>query len=341
MRLSVLDLVPVRAGQSSADALAATIRLARLADRLGYERYWLAEHHNMEAVAATNPPVLAALVAASTERIRVGSGGVMLPNHAPLVVAEQFALLEAYAPGRIDLGLGRAPGSDPVTSVLLRGGGAGSDAERFPEHVADILALLDPRGTAFRLPNGEAYVVHATPVARSMPTVWLLGSSDFSAQLAARMGLPYVFANHFGGEGLDRALELYRSGFQPSEYADAPVTILTANVVVADTADEAAAIARPALLSQAKLFTAGRPQPLATIEQAAAMTPTETEAPVVQRLATRWIIDDGPGARARLAALAAQHGIDEVMVSPTGGAHDGDPMDASPARERAIELLAA
>ena len=174
-----------------------------------------------------------------------------------------------------------------------------------------------------------------------MPTVWLLGSSDFSAQLAARMGLPYVFANHFGGEGLDRALELYRSGFQPSEYADAPVTILTANVVVADTADEAAAIARPALLSQAKLFTAGRPQPLATIEQAAAMTPTETEAPVVQRLATRWIIDDGPGARARLAALAAQHGIDEVMVSPTGGAHDGDPMDASPARERAIELLAA
>ena len=190
--LSVLDLVPVRHGQSTGQALTATRSLAQVADDLGYRRYWLAEHHNMPAVAATNPPVLIGLVAAATERIRVGSGGVMLPNHAPLVVAEQFALLEAAYPGRIDLGIGRAPGSDPLTSYALRHGAGGvtDDAvNHFPEYVDNVLAMMGTEGVAIGI-QGRSYPLRATPVATSVPEIWLLGSSDYSAQLAAARGLP-------------------------------------------------------------------------------------------------------------------------------------------------------
>src|SRR5829696_2979362 len=239
LRLSVLDLVPVRSGQTSAEALAASVRLAQRADALGFTRYWFAEHHNMPAVASTTPPVLIASIAARTERIRVGSGGVMLPNHAPLVVAEQFAALEALAPGRIDLGIGRAPGSDPVISQLLRLAGTTSDVERFPEHVRDIISLVSPDGATVRFASGGTYDVHATPAATTVPEVWLLGSSDYSAQLAAALGLPYVFANHFSGEGLERALEVYRTQFQPTDAHPAPQTFLTVNAIAAETADEA------------------------------------------------------------------------------------------------------
>ena len=188
LRLSVLDLVPVRSGQTSAGAVAASVRLAQLADRLGFTRYWFAEHHNMPAVASTTPPVLIAATAARTERIRVGSGGVMLPNHAPLVVAEQFAALEALAPGRIDLGIGRAPGSDPVITQLLRISGPTADVDRFPDHIADILSLLSPDGASLRLTSGREYAITATPAAADVPTLWLLGSSDYSAKLAASLG---------------------------------------------------------------------------------------------------------------------------------------------------------
>src|SRR5213079_254169 len=169
LQLSVLDLVPVRSDQATADSVAATLALARTADELGYRRYWLAEHHNMPAVAATNPPVLVGLVASATSRIRVGSGGVMLPNHAPLVVAEQFALLEAAHPGRIDLGLGRAPGADPVTSYALRHGGGGvtDDAvEPFPSYVDSIVTMMSPGGAGLAV-NGRMHPLNATPHATS------------------------------------------------------------------------------------------------------------------------------------------------------------------------------
>src|SRR5262245_63992762 len=165
MRLSVLDLVPVRTDQSTSDALAATTRLAQTADRLGYTRYWVAEHHNMPAVAATSPPVVIAHLAAHTEQLRLGSGGVMLPNHAPLVVAEQFALLEAAHPGRIDLGIGRAPGTDPVTAWALRHGAGGvtdEAVERFPEYVDNVLAMMDAAGVGLQL-NGRVHELRATP----------------------------------------------------------------------------------------------------------------------------------------------------------------------------------
>jgi len=339
--LSVLDLVPVRAGQTSGQAVTASLALAQRADALGYRRYWFAEHHNMPAVASTSPPVLVAAAAGRTARIRLGSGGVMLPNHAPLIVAEQFAALEAIAPGRIDLGLGRAPGSDPVITQLLRMSGTTSDVERFPEHVRDIAALVSGDGATLRFASGGTYDVHATPAATTTPEVWLLGSSDYSAQLAASMGLPYVFANHFSGEGLERALDLYRSQFQASATLDRPRTFLTANAIAAATADEA----EERMLPQARMMArlrGNRPLvALETVEQARAAEPVDQlAAPLRDALLRRWFVGTGTEVRERLAAFADRHGVDEVMVSPVAGAYDDEPLDAAAGRVATLELLA-
>jgi luciferase family oxidoreductase group 1 len=340
LRLSVLDLVPVRSGQTSAGAVAASVRLAQLADRLGYTRYWFAEHHNMPAVASTTPPVLIASIAAQTSRIRVGSGGVMLPNHAPLVVAEQFAALEALAPGRIDLGIGRAPGSDPVITQLLRVSGPTADVDRFPDHIADILSLLSPDGASLRLTSGREYAITATPAATDVPTLWLLGSSDYSAKLAASLGLPYVFANHFSGEGLERALELYRTEYQPSESHPVPETFLTVNASVAPTIEEARARALPQLRSMARLRSNRPMRPLETIEEAQAAPADSIADELIAGMEKRWIIADAAGAASALRTLATRHGIDEVMIAPIGGSHASEATDASPGREQTLELLA-
>ncbi len=282
LRLSVLDLVPVRGDQATGDAVQASLSLARLADRLGFHRFWVAEHHNMPGVAATNPPVLIAMVAGATERIRVGSGGVMLPNHAPLVVAEQFALLEAAHPGRIDLGIGRAPGSDPVTSWALRhgAGGVGDDAvARFAEHVQDVLTMMDPGGAAHAV-GGRQYELRATPAATSRADVWLLGSSGYSARLAAELGLPYVFAHHFSGSGTHEALATYRGEFHPG-VVDQPRTFLTVNVCVAETAQEAERLVRPHVLAMVALRTGGELRPQLRVEEA--------EAVVLPRSTRGWV----------------------------------------------------
>lgn len=345
LALSVLDLVPVRSDQTTGDAIAASVALARTADRLGYRRYWVAEHHNMPAVAATNPPILIGMLAGATERIRVGSGGVMLPNHAPLVVAEQFALLEAAYPGRIDLGIGRAPGSDPVTSWALRHGGGGVEEDavaRFPEYVDNVLAMMEPAGVGLALRGGQ-HVLKATPVARSVPGVWLLGSSDYSARLAAAKGLPYVFAHHFSGAGTAEALELYRSTFQPSPEAAAPRTFLTVNASVADTAEEAHRQALPQLLQMLALRTG---QPLVaqrTIEDAETIVAaglTEAQEGLIEAMRAKWVIGDAATAGEQLASLASSYGVDEVMVNPVGGAVGGTDPRTAPARVRTLELLA-
>ena len=343
MRLSVLDLVPVRSDQTTADALRATRRLARMADEQGYHRYWLAEHHNMPAVAATNPPLLIAMVAAATDRIRVGSGGVMLPNHAPLVVAEQFALLEAAYPGRVDLGIGRAPGSDPVTSWALRhgGGGVGDDAvSHFPEYVDDVVAMMSPDGVALQL-QGRQYPLRATPLAASVPTVWLLGSSDYSAQLAAGRGLPYVFAHHFSGQGTAEALALYRQGYRPSEQHPAPQTFLTVNVCVADTAAEAHRLALPQLQAMVALRTGGALRPQLLVEDAEGEPVPAAHQSLLEAMADRWVIGTPEDAAKALHDLARRFDVDEVMVHPVAGAHTGTPADAAPAREDTLRLLAA
>jgi luciferase family oxidoreductase group 1 len=342
-QLSVLDLVPVRSDQTSADAVAASLSLARAADDAGYHRYWVAEHHNMPAVAATNPPVLIGLVAGATNRIRVGSGGVMLPNHAPLVVAEQFALLEAAYPGRIDLGIGRAPGTDPVTSYALRHGAGGVSDEavsRFPEYVDNILAMMEPAGVGLSV-AGRTHALRATPVARSVPDIWLLGSSDYSARLAAQKGLPYVFAHHFSGTGTAEALELYRSTFRPSPNLAEPRTFLTVNAVVAPTTEEAQRRALPNLLMMVALRTG---QPLGhqlLVEEAEKVELPEAHQRLVDAMRPRWVIGDPAGARAQLRDLAASYGVDEVMVHPVAGAHVGTEPDRGPAREETLRLLAA
>jgi luciferase family oxidoreductase group 1 len=342
MRLSVLDLVPVRSDQTTGDALVATRRLAQVADATGFHRYWLAEHHNMPAVAATNPPVTIALVAAATSRIRVGSGGVMLPNHAPLVVAEQFALLEAAFPGRIDLGIGRAPGTDPVTSYALRHGAGGVDDEavaRFPEYVDNVVAMMSPDGVGLQI-GGRSHPLRATPHAVGRPPVWLLGSSDYSARLAAARGLPYVFAHHFSGNGTAEALALYRSGFQPSPELDSPRTFLTVNVAVAETHEEAERLALPQLQAMVALRTGGPLRPQRLVEEAEADPVPDAHLPLVHAMRERWVIGDPTAAAARIRALAEEFDVEEVMVHPVAGALTGTPADTSPAREATLQLLA-
>ena len=341
-RLSVLDLVPVRADQTSSDALRAALSLARVADDLGFHRYWVAEHHNMPAVAATNPPVLIAMLAGATRQIRVGSGGVMLPNHAPLVVAEQFGLLEAAYPGRIDLGIGRAPGSDPVTGWALRHGAGGVDDQavnRFPEYVDNVIAMLEPEGVGLQLRDGM-HSLRATPVATSVPPVWLLGSSDYSARLAGEKGLPYVFAHHFSGNGTAEALALYRDGFHASDRATEPTTFLTVNVVVAETDQEAERLALPQLQAMVALRTGGPlvPQPL--VEDAEAAGVPEAHADLVAAMRRRWLVGSAATVAEQVRDLAATYAVDEVMLNPVAGAWVGTAADAAPAREESLRLLA-
>ena len=343
LTLSVLDLVPVRADQTTSAALQASLALARVADESGYHRYWVAEHHNMPAVAATNPAVLIPLIASATTRIRVGSGGVMLPNHAPLVVAEQFALLEAAFPGRIDLGIGRAPGSDPVTNWALRLGAGGVEedaAARFPEYVENVLAMMDPAGVGIPL-RGKNYRLRATPAAVAVPPVWLLGSSDYSAQLAAKLGLPYVFAHHFSGSGTEAALASYRGNFQPSEFVDSPTTFLTVNACVAPTLEDAEDLARPQLLAMVALRTGQELRPQVSVEDAAATEVPAEHRGLYEAMKARWVIGTPDSARAEIESLAQQFGVDEVMVNPVAGAPSSSPVDRNLAREQTLKSLAA
>jgi len=339
VRLSVLDLVPVRTDQATRDALAATVELAQTADRLGFTRYWVAEHHNMPSVGATSPPVLIAYLAAQTSQLRLGSGGVMLPNHAPLAVAEQFALLEAAAPGRIDLGIGRAPGSDPVTSYALRGERDDRDIENFPEYLDDVAALMSARGVRVPLRSGD-YILKATPAAVSEPRLWLLGSSMYSARLAAAKGLPYVFAHHFSGRGTEEALEVYRSRFRPSDLAPEPLTFLTVNAAVAETRDEATALMLPNLQALARLRTGQPLGPVPLVEEAEAALVSPEQQRIIDSGFKRAVLGTPAEAADQLRALAERFGVDEVMVNPVASARRGTDPATAPARVATLELLA-
>ena len=227
---SILDLSPIAAGKTAGDALRNSLDLARHAERWGYHRYWLAEHHNMAGIASAATAVVIGHVAGGTKTIRVGSGGVMLPNHSPLVIAEQFGTLASLYPGRIDLGLGRAPGTDQATArALRRDPMAGADS--FPLDVQELQAYLDP--------STPGQKIRAVPGAGTQVPIWLLGSSLFSAQLAAHLGLPFAFASHFAPDDLEPALATYREGFQPSRQLDRPYAMVLVNVFAADTEREA------------------------------------------------------------------------------------------------------
>jgi luciferase family oxidoreductase group 1 len=321
--LSVLDLAIVNAGGSTSDALAATTALAQRAESLGYHRFWVAEHHNMPSVASTTPPVLMAHLAARTERIRIGSGGIMLPNHAPLVVAEHIAALEALHPGRIDLGLGRAPGTDPATTMAIRRSPNPFGAEDYPRDVLDLMGLLgDPRG---RGGLWERFL--ATPAATSWPQIILLGSSDYSAQLAGLLGLPYAFAHHFDTGGTLEAVTHYRQAFRRSPVLEEPYLIVTANVMVAPTDEEAEWEAGPGRVMFYELRS-GRISPLLPPDAAAA----HPNADAARAKPTRRIIGSPDAAVSQLDALTTATGADEIMVSTVAYGLE--------ARARSLELLA-
>ncbi len=303
--LSVLDLSPVAAGTTSGQALRQTTELAQRTEELGYRRFWVAEHHNMPAIASSAPAVLIAHLAAATSTIRVGSGGVMLPNHAPLVVAEQFGTLEALHPGRIDLGIGRAPGTDQFTALALRRTMEGLSAEGFPQELADLIGLF----------HGNPQMrITATPGKGDMPELWLLGSSGFSAQLAGLLGLPFSFAHHFSAANTVPALELYRQNFQPSRWLERPYAMVAVSAICADTDERAAWLSGPAALSFLRMRT-GRPQPLATPEEAAAYPygPGEREF-ATERFASQ-AVGSPETVRAKLTELLERTSADELMLT--------------------------
>ena len=300
----MLDLAPIVEGATAADALGNSLDLARHVERLGYRRFWLAEHHNAVGIASAATAVVIAHVAAGTSTIRVGAGGIMLPNHAPILIAEQFGTLESLHPGRIDLGLGRAPGTDQLTILALRRDPASADT--FPQEVVELQRYLaDP------VP-GQA--VRATPGAGTKVPLWILGSSLYGAQLAAMLGLPYAFASHFAPDALLPALAVYRERFTPSEQLREPYVMVGANAVVADTDEEARHLFTSAQQSFTNIFRGRRgqlPPPIDDIEDY--WTPPEKER--ASAMLARSFVGSPATVHDGLESFAAETGADEIIVA--------------------------
>ena len=319
--LSVLDLAPITEGSTAADALRNSLDLARHAERLGYRRHWVAEHHNMPGIASAATAVVIGHIAAGTSTIRVGAGGIMLPNHSPLVIAEQFGTLESLHPGRIDLGLGRAPGTDPATARALQRDPLGG--RDFPREVIELQRLFGP------VQPGQA--IQAVPGAGLEVPLWILGSSTYGAQLAAALGLPYAFASHFAPADLFPALELYRSGFRPSAQLAAPYAMAGLNVYAAETDEEARRLFTTPQQAWANRFR-GRggayPAPIDDIEAYW----TEAEKAQASSMLAYSVVGSAATVRAGLDRFVELTGVDEVMV--VTATHD------HAARVRSYEILA-
>lgn len=326
--LSVLDQSTIVTGRAPAQAIRESLALARMADDLGFHRYWVAEHHNSDSIAGTAPEVLMAAIAAQTSRIRIGSAGVMLPHYSALKVAEQFRVLEAIAPGRIDLGVGRAPGSDGRTAYALNPNAA-SAADHFPAQLRDLLHWLSGETLVEGHPFRD---IKAQPQGQGMPEVWVLGSSDFGAQVAAYFGLPYCFA-HFitDGVGAEQAFSVYRETFRPSARFPEPHAALCVWALAADTTEEA-----DWHFSARALWRLGRDRgvykPLPSPEEAAAHAYSEDEKARIARLRRVSLFGEAAEVAARLRDMAASLGADELAVLTT--VHD--PV----ARQRSYQLLA-
>ncbi|MEU9705366.1 LLM class flavin-dependent oxidoreductase [Streptomyces sp. NPDC047981] len=330
--LSVLDLVTVGSGRTASQALATSVEISKLAERRGYHRHWVAEHHSMPGVASSSPAVILAHLAAHTRRIRLGSGGVMLPNHAPLVIAEQFGTLEAFAPGRVDLGLGRAPGTDGATAAALRRTRTLNEgADDFPQQLAELTRFLDDD-----FPDGHPYGrIHAVPGPvqgpAGRPPIWLLGSSGFSARLAGTLGLPFAFAHHFSAQNTIPALDLYRDSFRPSEVLDAPYALIGVAALAHEDAQEARRQVLTGALSMLRLRT-GRPGLIPTPEEAEAYPFSPSEREFVESWLANIVFGTPDEVRTGLDDLRKRTGADELML--TANAHGGE------ARLRSYELIA-
>jgi luciferase family oxidoreductase group 1 len=321
--LSVLDLVPVGSGTTPAAALRRATDLAQLAERLGYVRYWFAEHHGMPGIASSSPEILIEHIATATNTIRVGSGGIMLPNHAPLRIADAFHTLEALHPGRIDLGIGRAPGTDPITSSALRP----FDAEQFASQLTELIALS--RGTL--PPDHHFHKVRVVPAGVTLPPIWLLGSSGASARFAGSLGLGYAFARHFSPAPPEPAIRAYRDAFRPSEQFPRSHVVLGVSVICAETDEEADYLARTVDLVWVR-YQRGEFAALPTPEDATAYPYTAQDLATVQSNRAKHFIGSPARVAAQIRDLIASTGADEIMV--TTMVHD------HAARLRSYELLA-
>ncbi len=319
--LSILDLAPVPEGSDVSQALANTIDLARHAERLGYNRYWLAEHHNMAGIASAATSVVIGAVAAATKMIRVGAGGVMLPNHAPLVIAEQFGTLAALHPGRIDLGLGRAPGSDMATARALRRTLQG-DVDGFPQDVMELIHWFEPAEADQR--------IRANPGEGQDVPIWILGSSTFGAQLAAHLGLPYAFASHFAPAEMMAAVRVYRETFRPSTRLAKPHVMLGFNVFAAET-DEAARLLFTSVQQAFVNLRSGRPGKLPPPRAGYAETLSDGERAMIDQALSCSAVGSPATVRAAIDAFTSATGADELMITSQIWDHG--------ARVRSLELL--
>ena len=308
--LSFLDLTPIERGSSSAESLRGATALAQLADRLGYHRLWYAEHHNTTGLASSAPEILIAHMGAHTTHLRLGSGGVMLPNHAPLRIIEAFRLLEALHPGRIDLGLGRAPGTDTLTAFAMRRSREALTGDDYPEQLAELIAY-DEGGFPAEHPFSK---IKAVPTDVRMPPLWLLGSSDFSAQLAASEGLGFAFAAHINRAGAIPALRQYREQFVPSARNPAPRAILTVSVTVGETAEHARELSRINDLFLLRLRT-GQLGQYPTVEEARDYPWSPQERAFLASMPLNYIAGDAAEVRRQVAAFADEAGADEIMLT--------------------------
>jgi luciferase family oxidoreductase group 1 len=325
--LSVLDLAPVGEGSDPGHALRQSLILAAEAERWGYRRYWVAEHHNMPGIASSSPAVLLAHAAGVTSTIRLGSGGVMLPNHASLTVAEQFGMLEALHPGRIDLGIGRAPGTDPLTAAALRRSRRALTVDDFPDQLIELMGYFDGD-----LPEDHPFSrITAVPGLGHRPQLWLLGSSDYSARAAGLLGLPFSFAHHFAAGNTGPAIAAYRNAFRPSDGLAGPYLMLGVNVVCAETDERARWLAAPGVLAFLRLRS-GRPGRYPTPEEAADYRFTPAEKEMVRSWTSSHVVGSPETVRHGLADLVASTGADELIVTTL----THDPAD----RRRSYELVA-
>jgi luciferase family oxidoreductase group 1 len=320
--LSILDLAPVAEGSDPGRALRNALDLARLGERRGYKRFWMAEHHSMPGIASAATAVALAYVGAGTSTIRIGAGGIMLPNHAPLVVAEQFGTLESLFPGRIDLGLGRAPGTDRAAAYALRRNLA-SDENQFPRDVVELMAYFQP--------PDEAPRVRAIPGEGLAVPVWILGSSLFGAQLAAMLGLPYAFASHFAPAQMDEAVALYRQRFQPSAQLDRPYVMLGFNAFAAET-DEAAELLATSVQQAFVNLRTGRPAKLPPPVPGYADTLPPAHRAILDQVLTCSAIGSPETVRRAIAAFVERTGADELMITSQIWDHE--------ARMRSHEIVA-
>ena len=339
VNLSVLDVGLIRTNQTAANAFSSMISLAQHAEKLGYHRYWLGEHHNFAGVVANQTAVFAAAVGAHTKKIRIG-GCVLLSHYSPLLIAEQMSVLEACYPGRVDLGIGGSRGADEITSSLLRGDwNVDAAPQSYTEAVQHLLAMLRPGGIKVAVGSRD-YPLQAISNSTSVPDIWILSTSQRSASLAAQLGLPYAFGYHIQGEGMKEAIDLYRSAFRPSTQCHEPKVIVSAIVVVGESATAAERLTRPHMLGMCQLRSGETVTPQLLVEDSDTVVFPERYASLVAMFKKTWIIGGPRQVSDQLKAIVTALGIDEVMIDPVAAAFAADDLSHAPNRERTLTWLA-